>query len=274
MIVKKAYAKINLALEVKNKIDGYHKVNNVMIPIDLYDEIVLKKSKEDIITCTADIEDNICKKALSLFKEYFGIEEGVSIFIIKRIPIMAGLAGGSTDAAATLIGLCELFEIEVSKRELLDLAKNLGSDVPFFITNQLALCTNRGEEITPLPITYKPIDIILIKPNVGLSTKDVYSNYEWDKTDKTEKINNVVSALEQGDIELLKENIFNDLEKPALKLSEELYDLYMNLDELGLKPFISGSGPTIYLINPSDEDIVLINALLQPEDFILKTKTL
>jgi 4-diphosphocytidyl-2-C-methyl-D-erythritol kinase len=114
----------------------------------------------------------------------------------------------------------------------------------------------------------------LIKPNVGLSTKEVYCNYEWDKSDKTDRINNVVSALEKGDIETLKENVFNDLEKPALKLSEELYDLYMNLDGLGLKPFISGSGPTIYLIEPSNEDIVLVNALLQEDDFILKTRTL
>ena len=274
MVIKKAYAKINLALEVKNKVDGYHKVNNIMIPIDLYDEIILKKAKKDSILCGVQIENNICQNALELFKKRFGIDKGVSIFIIKRTPIMAGLAGGSTDAAATLIGLAELFNIEVSKKELLDLAKELGSDVPFFISNQLALCTNRGEEITPLPVTYKPVNILLIKPNVGLSTKEVYGNYEWDKSDKTDKINNVVRALEQGDTEALKENIFNDLEKPALKLSEELYDLYTNLDGLGLKPFISGSGPTIYLIEPSNEDIVLVNALLQEDDFILKTTTL
>jgi 4-diphosphocytidyl-2-C-methyl-D-erythritol kinase len=144
MVIKKAYAKINLALEVKNKIDGYHKVNNVMIPIDLYDEIVLKIAKKDSITCGVEIENNICEKALKLFKERFGIDKGVSIFIIKRIPVMAGLAGGSTDAAATLMGLVELFNLEVSNKELFDLAKELGSDVPFFISNQLALCTNRG----------------------------------------------------------------------------------------------------------------------------------
>lgn len=274
MIIKKAYAKINLALEVKNKVDGYHKVNNLMIPIDLYDEIVLEKAKADAITCGSQIENNICKKALDIFKKRFNIKEGVSIFIIKRIPIMAGLAGGSTDAAATLIGLKELFKLDISEKQLLEMAAELGSDVPFFISNQLALCTNRGEEITPLPITYKPLNIILIKPNVGLSTKEVYDNYEWDKIDKTDRVQEVIGALEKNDIESLKQFVFNDLEKPALELSQELFDLYSNLDGLGLKPFVSGSGPTIYLIEPSDEDVVLIKALLQEDDFILKTTTL
>lgn len=272
MIVKKAYAKINLALEVKNKIDGYHMVNNLMVPIDLYDDVIVEKSEEDVIECNIDIKDNICLKAIKLFKEKYNITTGVKLIINKRIPIMAGLAGGSTDCANTLLGLCELFNIEKNDEELYEICNKLGSDISFFINTKLALCTNRGEVVNPINIEYKPINILIVKPKVGLSTKNVYSIYKWDNSDKRNKIDNIIKALECNDLELLEENIFNDLENCSLQLSNDLNKLYNEYKELNLKPHVSGSGPSIFFVNPTDNEIELINSLLSSEDFITKTR--
>lgn len=272
MIIKKAYAKVNLALEVKNKKDGYHMVNNLMIPIDIYDDIIVEKSKEDIIVCNIDIEDNICLKALKLFKEKYNITSGVKLTINKRIPIMAGLAGGSSDCANTLLGLCELFNIKKNDEELYEICNKLGSDISFFINTKLALCINRGEIVNPINIEYKPIDILLVKPKIGLSTKNVYSIYKWDNSNKMNKIDNLIKSLEHNDLELLENNIFNDLESCSLQLSNELNKLYNEYKKLGLKPHVSGSGPTIYFINPTKLEISLIKNLLSNEDFIIKTR--
>ena len=272
MIIKKAYAKINLALEVKNKIDGYHMVNNLMVPIDLYDDIILEESLEDIVLCNFDIKDNICLKAIKMFKEKYNITSCVKVTINKRIPVMAGLAGGSTDCANTLSGLCELFNVEKNDDELYEICNKLGSDISFFINTKLALCTNRGEVVNPVNINYEPINILVVKPKVGLSTKNVYSIYKWDKKDKTDKINNLVKALENNDLTRLEENIFNDLEKCSLALSNELNDLYSKYKELELKPHVSGSGPSIFFINPSDNEETLIKSLLSNDDFLIKTQ--
>jgi 4-diphosphocytidyl-2-C-methyl-D-erythritol kinase len=272
MIKKKAYAKVNLALEVKNKKDGYHMVNNLMVPIDIYDDIIVEESLEDIIVCNIDIKDNICLKAIKLFKEKYNITSGVKLTINKKIPIMAGLAGGSTDCANTLLGLCELFNVEKNDEELYEICNRLGSDISFFINTKLALCTNRGEVVNPIDIQYKPIDILVVKPKVGLSTKNVYSIYKWDESDKSYKIKNLIKALENNDLTLLKDNIFNDLENCSLQLSSELNDLYNKCKELGLNPHVSGSGPSIFFINPSDNDINLIKRLLSNDDFITKTR--
>jgi 4-diphosphocytidyl-2-C-methyl-D-erythritol kinase len=272
MIIKKAYAKINLALEVKNKIDGYHKVNNLMVPIDLYDDIILEKSSEDVIVCNEVIEDNICLKAIKLFKEKYNITSNVKLTINKRVPMMAGLAGGSTDCANTLLGLCELFNINKNDEELYDICNKLGSDISFFINTKLALCTNRGEIVNPIDIKYNPIDILIVKPKVGLSTKNVYSIYKWDKTDKYDKITNIIKALKINDLDSIEENIFNDLEKCSLQLSHDLDDLYNKYKALELKPHVSGSGPSIFFINPTPKEEVLIKSLLSSEDFVISTR--
>lgn len=272
MIRKKAYAKVNLALEVKNKVDGYHKVNNLMIPIDLYDDITLEESLEDIVLCNIDIKDNICLKAIKMFKEKYNITSGVKLTIDKKIPIMAGLAGGSTDCANTLLGLCELFDIEKNEEELYEICNKLGSDISFFIKTKLALCTNRGEVVNPVKILYEPINILVIKPKVGLSTKNVYSIYKWDNSNKYSKITNIIKALENNDLVLLEENIFNDLENCSLQLSDELNDLFYKFKELELKPHVSGSGPSMFFINPKPDEITLIKSMLSHDDFMILTQ--
>lgn len=261
MIYEKAYAKINLALEVGKEIDGYHEVQNLMVPIDLYDEVFFEKSSEDFLECDAEILDNICLKAVRIFKEKFKITEGVHITLHKKIPIMAGLAGGSSDAAATLRGLNRLFEVNASYEDLYDLACKLGSDVPFFLRIQTALCTGRGEIIHPIDIDFKGIPFLIIKPKFGLSTKEVYQNYVYNGISKNKELQNLLEAIQKKDFDEMDRWIFNDLQTTALKLSPALTELFQKIDNLSYIPHISGSGPTIFLLNVKYVDLENVKAL-------------
>ena len=254
MVIEYAYSKINLALEVMDLVNGYHMVNNLMIPITLHDEVILEES-ETIYMVDNYINDNICIKAAKLFMEYYKLNKGVKITLIKHIPLAAGLAGGSTDAAAVLKGLAKLYRVNASKSELEEIASKLGSDVPFFIGNSLAMCTGRGEKINPIEFRRLPIDFVLVKPLVGLSTQLVYQNYKYNPIDRTKNIKNIYKALEDNDIELLQNNIFNDLGSVALSLNSDMKELYDRLTLAGARVFVSGSGPTMFIFNKSYEDI-------------------
>lgn len=246
MIKELAYAKVNLALEVMNEVDGYHLVNNLMVPIDLYDEILIEEANEFIFSSNYNIKDNICIKAYDLFMKKTEINKPVKITLVKNIPTEAGLAGGSTDAAAVLKGLNKFFNYPLSNLDLEALGGALGSDVPFFINPGLSLCTNRGEIINHLDVSFKNIPIYIVKPKIGLSTKLVYQNYKYDGISKKNNIDNIILALKNNDLELLKNNIFNDLAKVALALSPDLAKLY---NELNMKydTYISGSGPSMFV---------------------------
>ncbi|MGM9970305.1 MAG: 4-(cytidine 5'-diphospho)-2-C-methyl-D-erythritol kinase [Anaeroplasma sp.] len=266
MIKIAANSKINLALEVMDEKNGYHMVNNIMIPISLYDELEFYENNEIILEDNT-IEDNIILKAAKLFINTYQIKSGVLIKLHKKIPMAAGLAGGSSDAAATLKGLNTLFNINASNEELKILAASLGSDVPFFIENKTAICTNRGEIINPLVNNLAPIKLLLLKQNTGLSTKLVYQNYIYDKKSKKEKIDNIILALKNNNINLLNENLFNDLENTSLQLNKELNILFNKLKKNNLNPHISGSGPTIFLFNPSNNEIDKALSLIDSNTF-------
>lgn len=261
MIYEKAYAKINLALEVGEIVDGFHQVNNLMIPVNLYDELFFQKSSEIELETEADIKDNICIQAAKLFFNHFQIEGGVSIILNKNIPIMAGLAGGSSDAAATLRGLNRLYEVNATLEELYSLACELGSDVPFFLYNKVALCTGRGEIIQPLEISVPSIQFLLIKPSFGLSTKEVYQSYVPSGQPKTLQIEKIIEALKKQEVEILDELIFNDLEEATLRIQPELKVLVQKIDALSYKPHISGSGPSIFILNARAIDLEYIKEL-------------
>ncbi|MDE7263199.1 MAG: 4-(cytidine 5'-diphospho)-2-C-methyl-D-erythritol kinase [Anaeroplasmataceae bacterium] len=261
MIYEKAYAKLNLALEVGKEQDGYHQVQNLMIPIDLYDGLFFQKAEADTLECDIDIKDNICLKAVKLFKEKFHIAEGVSITLNKQIPVMAGLAGGSSDAAATLRGLNRLFEVNASYEELYELACQLGSDVPFFLRIQTAMCTGRGEIITPMELDFKNISFLIVKPSFGLSTKEVYQNYQFDGSSKQAMIQRLLEAIRSKDFDEIDSCIFNDLESVSLKLSPELEELYKKIEALSYIPHISGSGPSIFILNAKSVDVENIKAI-------------
>ncbi len=269
MIYEKAYAKINLALEVKGKVNNFHQVNNIMIPLNIYDELFFEKANNITIDTEADIEDNICLKAVDLFFKKYNITEGVHIILNKNIPIMAGLAGGSSDAAAVLRGLNRLFEINAKVEELAILAGQLGSDVPFFLYNKISLCTGRGEIINPLDLDFSGVSVLLIKPSFGLSTKDVYQNYSWNGVSKEQDINNLLDSIKDKNVDRVDELIFNDLENVSLKLSNELNDSFNKIKSLSYNPHISGSGPTIYILNVKSIDKKNIEDILPDYQYIL-----
>lgn len=266
----KAYAKINLALEVKNKIDGYHLVNNLMIPIDLYDTINLEHD-DSIYVVDNMFLDNIMIKAAKIFFKEAKIDGGVKIIIDKKIPHAAGLAGGSSDAASILVGLNELYNTNFTNEELKKMAAILGSDVPFFISTKPALCTGFGQIVNELAIDSSGIDIILIKPNSGLATKDVYSVYKTDNIDKSDKINNIIDSLNNKDINTLKANIFNDLASFALSLNDEMKYIYDELSK-DYQVFVSGSGPTMFIISDNNQDYIKIKEKFN-NLFVEKIKT-
>ncbi len=274
MIKEKAYAKINLALEVMDEKDGYHMVNNLMMPIDIYDELEFEKDNNISILNDPFPNDNIITKAAKLFFEYTKINGGVFIKLKKNIPHQAGLAGGSTDGAATLRGLNKLYDAKLSNDELKELGAKLGSDVPFFIEEKPALCTGRGEKINIIKSNIDPFKILLIKPEAGLSTKDVYKNYKYEGISKDKELSNLLKALENDDLELLKNNIFNDLGDVALKLSNDMNNIFVKLSLLGLKVYVSGSGPTMYILDYDNDNLDIIKEMLDASIFIKECKSI
>ena len=268
MIKIKAYAKINLALEVMDSVNGYHKVNNLMIPIDLYDEINISKDNDLYVVDDPFPNEHIMVTAAKLFFDYTKIKGGVKIEIKKNIPSAAGLAGGSSDAASILKGLNSLYNTNLSNEVLIELSKELGSDVGFFIEEEIALCTGRGEIVNNLGIKVNPIPLVLIKPHTSLSTAYVYKNYVYGKENKEDKIENIIKALKKNDISLLKSNIFNDLESVALNLNKELNDIYSMILSFNIKPYVSGSGPTIFLLNENKDVVNKIKQKLDNNTFI------
>ena len=273
MIELKAYAKINLALEVMEKENGYHKVNNLMIPIDLYDVLTFKKAEGIVVEDDPFNGDNIIFKAAKLFFERTKINGGVYITLKKNIPVAAGLAGGSSDAATTLKGLNMLYDAKLSNEELVEMSALLGSDVGFFIANKISLCTGRGEIINPLDIDIPKLNIFLVKPSFGLSTALVYKNYKYLGVSKKDKLNNIIQALKNKDVEKLKKNIFNDLEQTALEVEKKLKKAYDRLVDLGCHPYLSGSGPTMFLIDPTMEEILTIQSKSSKDIYLKLTNT-
>ena len=269
----KAYSKINVALEVMDEKNGYHMVNNIMLPIDIYDEMKFEYS-DDIYVVDDMFKDNIIVKAAKLFFEYTKIKGGVKITLKKNIPFEAGLAGGSTDGANTLVALNEMYNAKLSDNELIELSARLGSDVGFFILNKPALCTGRGEIVNPIDSKLEPINLLLIKVNSGLSTKEVYTNYQYDNISKKANIDNIIKGIKTNNANLIKDNIFNDLATVALKLNKEMNEVFKLLKNNNLNPFVSGSGPTIYLFNPTKDEISKAKELLKNSElFIRECKT-
>ncbi len=269
MITEKAYAKVNLALAVSDTLsDGYHDLKNIMVPIDLYDILTFEEIEDGIIlldNTNLKAIDNIVYKAAKLFLSNYKIKKGVLITLDKHIPQEAGLAGGSADAAATFRGLNKLFNLDIPLFELAELSTNLGSDIAYCVYDKAALCTGRGTNIELLKTKYPKWNILLIKPPFGCSTKKIYELYKNDKTEKDEKINNVIKALEVGDLDLLKENMFNDLETPAFKLRPELAYL-SNQYNKEIKCMMSGSGSTLFMI--SDKEDVLVKIKEKSNEFL------
>lgn len=254
-MVERAYAKINLALEVfPCRADGYHEVKNLMVPIDLYDKLYFEKTEKGIeVISNVNIKDNFVTKAAELFFNTYNITQGVKITLEKHIPISAGLAGGSSDAAACLRGLNRLFKVNASLEKLAKLSEVLGSDMPYCVYSRPSLCYGRGEKVEVLKdLTFDPIPLTLIMFKFGLSTKLIYQEYTYEQANHNDNFDNIITGLKTGNIALLNSNIFNDLAKPAYKINNKLQQVKDNLSTINIQVHQSGSGPTHYIL---DKDI-------------------
>ena len=249
----KAYAKINISLDIvgKRESDGYHLLKMIMQNIDLYDEISIEKQKEGItITCNKNYvptdSRNLAYKAASLFKETYNIKDGVHIDIVKNIPVSAGLAGGSTDAAAVLKLMNKIFEVNVSDEELMDIGLKLGADIPYCINGGTALCEGIGEKITTLQ-PFKDKILVLVKPSFGVSTKEVYKSFNLDRVRVHPKTENLIEAMKNDNLDYVANNMKNLLENVTLRKHNILIKIKEDMNRYGaVGSMMSGSGPSVF----------------------------
>ena len=251
----KALAKINLGLDVlRRKEDGYHEVKMIMQTISLHDQVHIRKIEEDTIRIRTNLyylpnnENNIAYKAAKLLKDEFNLPGGIYIHIKKSIPVAAGMAGGSTDAAAVLYGINKMYGLKLSQQELMDRGVTLGADVPYCIMRGTALAEGIGEKLTRLPAMPK-CHILIAKPPISVSTKFVYENLHANdmKPEDHPPVDRQLEALNEGNLEKLVANMGNVLERvtvPEYPVINEIKQMMMDHGALGA--MMSGSGPTVF----------------------------
>jgi 4-diphosphocytidyl-2-C-methyl-D-erythritol kinase len=251
-LLVKAPAKINLSLDVLHKRpDGYHEVKMVMTTIDLADRIELIPRADDAIQIISqnrfvpDDHRNLAYQAAKLLKETFSIKQGVAISITKHIPVAAGLAGGSSDAAATLRGLNKLWNLGLTLDELAELGAQIGSDVSFCVYGGTAIATGRGEKITPIP-SPPPCWVVLAKPSIGVSTAEVYRNLKVKEVVHPD-VDAMVEAIGRQDYFAICQLVGNVLEEVTLKMHPEVAHIKEQMRRFGADAaLMSGSGPTVF----------------------------
>ena len=248
----KAYGKVNISLDVVGKRkDGYHLLSMIMQNIDLYDEIEVEKQECGIILeCNKSYvpvdNRNLAYKAAEIFKERYDIVDGVKINIEKNIPVSAGLAGGSTDAAAVLKVMNKLFNVNATEEELMELSLKLGADIPYCIHGGTALCEGIGEIITPIK-PFRDKIVVLVKPAFGVSTKEVYKNFNLEKVKQHPKTAEIINAIENDDLNFVASNMKNLLENVTLRKHKILIKIKEEMNACGaINSMMSGSGPTVF----------------------------
>lgn len=248
----KAYAKINITLDVVGKReDGYHNLKMIMQQVDVYDIIDINRCEEGInISCSKPNipcdERNLAYKAAKLFMDKYDIPSGITINIDKNIPVEAGLAGGSSDAAAVLKAMRELFNIDVSNEELMELGLEIGADVPYCIQGGTALCEGIGEIITPLK-SFKDKIIVLVKPDFGVSTKNVFKSFRINESLEHPATEKIIKYMEKDNLKEVCGGMKNLLESVTLKKHHAIVDIKNNMINLGaVGSMMSGSGPSVF----------------------------
>ncbi len=254
-ITRKAYAKINLGLDViRRRPDGYHEVKMIMQTVGICDILTFRKSgrQDGAVTLFLDKKglpcgkENLVYRAAELLTRTHGLRDGVEITLEKRIPIAAGMAGGSTDAAAVFHGMNELFGLSMSLQEMKDLGVGIGADVPYCIQGGTALSEGIGEILTALPSP--PAAYLLIaKPDISVSTKFVYENLHADRLQSHPDIDGMVQALERGSLEGIVSRMENVLETVTVREYPVIHMLKDIMRREGaLNALMSGSGPTVF----------------------------
>jgi 4-diphosphocytidyl-2-C-methyl-D-erythritol kinase len=251
MLYVKAPAKINLTLDVLHKRpDDYHEIEMIMTTVDLADRIGLKATESGIYIESADRfvpndSRNLAYQAAQLLKDTYNIKSGVIISLDKQIPVAAGLAGGSSDAAATLKGLNQLWQLNLSLDELAELGAKIGSDVSFCVYGGTALAKGRGEIIQELPAPPN-CWVILAKPTIGVSTAEVYGAFDA-KNALHPNTQEMIQAIAAGDYNAMCANLGNALESVTLKMHPEVAQIKDQMKKFGADAVLmSGSGPTVF----------------------------
>ncbi|MBR4640988.1 MAG: 4-(cytidine 5'-diphospho)-2-C-methyl-D-erythritol kinase [Butyrivibrio sp.] len=279
-IERKAYAKINLGLDVTGvREDGYHIVKMIMQNVDLYDTLTFEDNDSGEIVLTASIDkietderNLICKVARQL-KDKFNVKQGVTMHLVKRIPVAAGMAGGSTDGAAAYLALNELWGLNLSKKELCELAVSLGADIPYCIIGGTALAEGIGEELTA--ISDMPIcHLVIAKPAIDVSTGWVYKELDSREGIKHPDIDGIKAAIEVGDLNKMCALIGNVLEEVTASKYKEVGQLEEILRKEGaVGAFMTGSGPTVFGVFDKKDAAeagyrAVVESKLAPETFL------
>ena len=248
----KAYAKINLGLDVVRRLEnGYHEVKMVMQTVGIYDVLDFQRAAGGIVITTDSgelptNEDNLIYKAAKLMMETYHISEGVKIHLEKHIPIAAGMAGGSTDAAATLKGMNRLFDLGCTLKDLMELGVKIGADVPYCVMGGTALAEGIGEKLTPLapaPDCY----VLVAKPDINVSTKYVYEHLDAQEIVKHPDIDGMVEASAEESLQGILDRMENVLETVTVSAYPVIQTIKDRMKELGaINSLMSGSGPTVF----------------------------
>lgn len=256
----KARAKINLGLDVLGKReDGYHEVRMIMQTIGIYDRIIINKIPEDEIRIVSNLsflpvnENNLIYKAAKLLKDKYNFAGGVEVNLNKFIPVAAGMAGGSTDAASTLFGINKLFDLGLSTKTMMDLGVCIGADVPYCVMRGTALAEGIGEKLTRLK-SVPHMWIVIAKPSINVSTKLVYENLDMGGVSTHPDIDGIISAINEQNIEQIALRMGNVLETVTIPLYPVIQDIKNDMITHGAyNAMMSGSGPTVFGIFPDEQ---------------------
>ena len=259
-LTRKAYAKINLGLDVlRRREDGYHEVKMIMQTVDIYDVLTFVKAPADVFRLSVDSaqipddDNNLVLKAARLLFATAGIDAGVEVTLQKNIPVAAGMAGGSTDAAATLIGLNALYDLRFTTEQLQEIGVKLGADIPYCIMGGTALSQGIGEILRPLPAPPRA-HLVIAKPDLMISTKYVYENLHANSLKMHPNIDGMIEALSNRDLIKMCSLMGNVLETVTEKENPIITQIKDLMKEQGATgALMSGSGPTVFGIFTEEE---------------------
>ena len=266
----RAFAKINLGLDIlRKREDGYHEVRMIMQTIQMDDVLEMKKVKKPGISLSGNYpyipsdERNLVYKAAKLLMDEFQVKEGVDIRLEKFIPVAAGMAGGSSDAAAAMVGMNHLFKLGLSEKDLMDRAVNIGADVPYCIMRGTALAEGIGEKLTR--IAQVPDCYVLIgKPGIGVSTKTAYESLQLDKIQSHPDIDGMIRDIENGNLLAMTDKMGNVFESGIIGKYPVIGEIKDLMEANGaLKAMMSGSGPTVFGIFDDREKMEAAAAVLR-----------
>lgn len=249
----KALAKINLGLDVvRRREDGYHEVRMIMQTIHLYDRLKITKTKTPGIEIHSNLpflpvnENNLVYKAGKLLMDEFDIREGVRVDLLKRIPVAAGMAGGSSDAAAMLYGINQLFELKLSRQALMERGVTIGADVPYCLMRGTALAEGIGEKLKQLPPMVK-CPVLIAKPQISVSTKFVYQNLKLDEHTMHPDIDTLIQDIRNKDLQAVARDMGNVLETVTIPNYPVIAQIKEQMMHSGaVNSMMSGSGPTVF----------------------------